>query len=489
MKRISRRDFLKIAGGTAVGAAIPGYHLLSGPRIVPRLATTNGSRYNVVLVTIDTLRGDSIGLNGNRIVQTPALDRLGRAGTYFTNAIVQQPNTNASHASIFTGVFPFVHGVRQHMIDLLLPNIITLAEVLDQQGYETAGLYSWVSLEKGFSGLRGFDTYEDLSIHLVPLMRDPRFEDLIVTYRLLGKYLTVPNLIENLFLQGQQSAVEDTTIGRADVTTDAALRWLDANGNGPQPFFLWVHYYDPHYPYQPPAPFDRMYDPGYTGSVDGSMDTIHYIYAHNTGDMTPADVNHIQSIYDGAITFADQQLQRLIDEIDRMGLGSNTLVVVTGDHGESLGTLGRWFHGPRTNYTDIHVPLIMRFPPSIPANHSISAPVESIDIMPTVLDLLGYPVPPIVQGKSLVPLIQGSSSQIHSGAISMLDTYGELSFLTEDWHLIWDTRSKKSTLFDYRADPLELLNLADQQPARAKSLYDQLQDRLREIKFPDSEAR
>jgi arylsulfatase A-like enzyme len=486
MKRISRRDFLQLAGGLAVGATLPNYRLLSGPRVAPRLATAEGPKYNVLLVTIDTLRGDSIGLDGSRIVETPALNRLGRAGTWFTNAIVQQPNTNASHASIFTGVFPFVHGVRQHMIDLLLPNVVTLAEVLDKQGYETAGLYSWVSLEKGFSGLRGFDTYEDLSIHLVPIMRDPRFEDLIVTYRLLGKYLLLPDLIENLFLQGQQSAVEDTTIGRADVTTDAALRWLEANGNGPNPFFLWVHYYDPHYPYQPPPPFDRMYDPHYTGTVDGSMKTIHYIYAHNTGDLTQADVNHIHAIYDGAITFADQQLQRLLDQIDRMGLGSNTLVVATADHGESLGTLGRWFHGPRTNYTDIHVPLVVRFPPAVPASRSVSAPVESIDIMPTILDILQYPIPSIVQGKSLVPLIKGSQPRTVSGAVSMLDTYGEISFVTEDWHLIWDRRSKSYTLYDYHSDPLELVSLTNEQPQLVSMLAEQLQGRLKELKFPSA---
>lgn len=486
MKKITRRDFLQLAGSLAIGASLPNYRLFSGQGVVPRLLKAGEPQCNVLLITIDTLRGDSIGINGSSTVKTPTLDRLGQAGTWFTNAICQQPNTNASHASIFTGVFPFVHGVRQHMIDLLLPSVYTLAEVLDQQGYETAGLYSWVSLEKGFSGLRGFDTYEDLSIHLVPLMRDPRFEDLIVTYRLLGKYLLMPELIENIFLNGEQSAVEDTTIGRADVTTDAALRWLDANADGPKPFFLWVHYYDPHYPYQPPAPFDRMYDPDYEGSVDGGMDTVHYIYAHNTGDLTNADVNHIHALYDGAISFADQQLNRLLTEVDRLGLGSNTLVVATADHGESLGTLGRWFHGPRTNYTDIHVPLVFRFPPGIPVNRSVNAPVESIDIMPTILDVLQVPIPRIVQGKSLLPLITGSASAISPGAITMLDTYGEISFVTEDWHLIWDRKKNTYALFDYHFDPLELADVADEHPDVVTKLSTQLGQRLKDLHFPEA---
>ncbi len=468
----------------AVGFSLVPHTLDQTPQLVAQ--TTGGTtKYNIVIVTIDTLRGDSIGLDGNTTVKTPNLDRLGQSGTWFTNAIVQQPNTNASHTSIFTGVFPFVHGVRQHMIDRLSPNVQTLAEILDKQGYQTAGLYSWVSLEPGFSGLRGFQTYEDLSVNLVPELRDPRFDNLIVTYRLLGKYLALPSIIESRLLQGSQDSAEDTADGKANVTTDAALRWLDANADNGKPFFLWVHYYDPHYPYTPPPPFDTMYDSNYTGTVDGSMTTINYIYAHGTGDLTDADINHLHALYDGEISFTDQQLGRLLSDMDRLGLTNNTILVVTGDHGESLGTLGRWFHGPRLNYTDIHVPLIIRFPPSIPANHSISAPVESIDIMPTLLDLLHMPAPSIVQGKSLMPLINGTVDQVHPGAITMLDTYSQISFVTANWHLIWNEQSGTPTLYDYHADPLESMDLASQQPDVTGQLYQQLQQQLTELKFPN----
>jgi arylsulfatase A-like enzyme len=478
-----------LAGEVIILVAAVGWSLM--PRVSDAPAATtldnpgSATRYNVLIVTIDTLREDSIGLDGNATVKTPNLDRLGHSGTWFTHAIVQQPNTNASHTSIFTGVFPFVHGVRQHMIDLLSPNVQTLAEILDQQGYQTAGLYSWVSLEPGFSGLRGFQTYEDLSVNLVPVLRDPRFDSLIVTYRLLGKYLYLPGLIENQLLKSSQDSVEDTADGKANVTTDGALRWLDANADSGKPFFLWVHYYDPHYPYTPPPPFDTMYDPNYTGTVDGSMTTINYIYSHGTGNLTDADVHHLQALYDGEISFTDQQLGRLLDELDRLGLSDHTILVVTGDHGESLGTLGRWFHGSRLNYTDIHVPLIIRFPPAIPANHSIAAPVESIDIMPTILDLLHMPAPAIVQGKSLVPLINGATSQVHPGAITMLDTYSQFSLVTNDWHLIWNQQSHTPALYDYHADPLETNDLASQHPDVVGQLYEQLQQQLVELKFPN----
>ena len=471
-----------MAGGLALGSAFPAYRLLSTPRPAVPPLVAKGPQYNVLLITIDTVRGDSVGIDGSA-VKTPNLDRFARSGTWFTNTICQQPNTNASHASIFTGVFPFVHGVRQHMIDLLSPNVYTLAEILDQYGYETAGLYSWVSLEKGFSGLRGFDTYEDLSVQLVPALRDPRFDSLIITYRLLGKYLFLPGLIENAFLAGQQDSVEDTADGKANVTTDAAVRWLDANANGPKPFFLWVHYYDPHYPYTPPPPFDTMYDPNYKGSVDGAMDTINYIYANNTGKLTGADVDHLHALYDGEISFTDQELNRLLTEVDRLGLTQNTIVVATSDHGESLGTLGRWFHGPRTNYTDIHVPLMLRFPPAIPVNHTVQAPVESIDIAPTILDLLSLPVPTAMQGKSLLPLIAGAAPRLTTGAVSMLDTYGEISFVTEDWHLIWSRKDQSFALYDYHADPLELVDKSKLQSDMVNRLFGQLQQRLHDLHF------
>jgi arylsulfatase A-like enzyme len=438
-------------------------------------------QFNVIIVTIDTLRGDSIGLDGNATVQTPNLDQVGRSGTWFTNTIVQQPNTNASHTSIFTGVLPFVHGVRQHMIDTLAPNVQTLAEVLAARGYETAGLYSWVSLETGFSGLRGFQTYEDLSIQLTPALRDSRFQNLIVTYRLLGKYLLLPSVVESQF-QDTQNAVEDTTDGKANVTTDAALRWLDANANS-KPFFLWVHYYDPHYPYTPPPPFDTMYDPNYQGTVDGSMKTIHYIYNHNTGDLTAADVNHLRALYDGEISFTDQQLGRLMNELDQLGLNNRTIVVITGDHGESLGTDGRWFHGPRLNYSDIHVPLIIRFPPAIPANHAVTGPVSSIDIMPTILDLLHVPIPAQVQGQSLLPLISGAEQDGAREPVTMLDTYKQISLVTAQWQLIWDRSKNTSELYDYHSDPQELNNQALEQADVTAQLRQQLNQRLNELGF------
>lgn len=444
--------------------------------------TTSAPRFNVLLVTIDTLRTDKIGLYGNKTVKTPNLDYLGQQGTWFNADITVQPNTNASHTSLFTGVFPFVHGVRFHMLDPLSPNVETLAQLLERRGYATAGFYSWVVSEKGFSGLRGFQTYENVTFHPIPAPARASLRGMTIPYRLLGKYLFLPGMIENQVLQGDYGTVQENTDAKANVTTDAALRWLDDNAS--RPFFLWVHYFDPHYPYTPPPPFDTMYDPNYRGHVDGSMTTVEYIYGHGTGTLTPADVNHLTALYEGEVSFADQQVGRLLDEFDRRGLNSSTIVVLTADHGESLGAAGRWFHGTRLNYTDIHVPLIIRFPPAIPAHRSVDVPVQSIDVMPTVLDLLKMPVPARVQGASLLPVIAAKNSDSDPIAITMLDNYRQISVVDAQWHLLWDRQKNSAQLFDHRLDPLELEDVAARQPAVVARLLKRLDQRLGDLKFP-----
>lgn len=460
--------------------------LLLGPGALLGLAATErhgppapDKPRNVLIVTIDTLRADQLGLYGNTTVKTPNLDRLGRSGTWFMTDIAQQPNTNASHTSIFTGVYPYVHGVRRHMLDRLSLDVQTLAEMLDRRGYETAGLYSWVTSENGFSGLRGFRAHENLSV-LVPPAAPFQVPGYI--YRLIGKYLFLPGVIGAQFLPHAEGSAQDYADGKADVTTDAALRFVDANAS--KPFFLWVHYFDPHMPYVPPPPFDTMYDQNYSGSVDGGMKTIRYIYSHGTGVLTAADVNHLHALYEGEVSFADQQVGRLLNEFDRLGLAANTVVVLTADHGESLGAAGRWFHGSRLNYTDIRVPLIIRFPPGIPANHSVDGPVESIDILPTILDLLKLPQPTRVQGKSLLPLIAGAERGEEHAALTMLDTDKKISWLNTHWHLIWDRQSNTTELYDYHADPSELHDEAARQPHTAAQLLGRLRQRLSELNFP-----
>jgi arylsulfatase len=413
---------------------------------------------NVILVTIDTLRADYVHCYGNATMLTPTLDRLASEGVRFSNLIVQQPNTNASHASLFTGLYPKTHGVRLHMQDRLSPRIPTMARILREHGYQTTGLYSWVSFEPAFCGLdQGFDRYQGFVTNRPIAFSDARLEYLAASYRRLSERLSVVRTSDALLhIRGD---VEEDLDGRADITTEAALRWLDERKPGP--FFLWLHYFDPHYPYTPPPPFDSLYYPGYSGPIKGGWETIKMM---RDGDpFTDEDVKQVRALYAGEISFVDQQLGRFVEALRARNLLDTSLLVVTGDHGESLADDGYWLHPANLLDTETRPPLIMRFPSRLPTGMVVRGPVQEIDLLPTVLDLVGIePFQPI-EGTSLMPLIH--SSQPVSGRIAYSalppDSTDESLMQTLDWTFIWNRTDGTELLFDMRNDPGQTNNIAE----------------------------
>lgn len=232
-------------------------------------ASVQTARYNVLLVTIDTLRADRLGCYGYAGAATPVLDALAARGVRFATAIAHVPLTTPSHASILTGLTPLRHGVRDNG-DFVLPDRIpTLAEAFHDAGYRTAAFVSGFPLDRRFGLARGFDTYDD---HL------PHGED-----RRRSAYVERP----------------------ADQTTAAVRSWLE--GGTPSPWFLWVHYFDPHSPYEPP--------PDFAARFAGRP-------------------------YDGEVAFVDAQIGVLLALLEAKGLAPRTRVLVTADHGESLGEHG-----------------------------------------------------------------------------------------------------------------------------------------------------
>lgn len=416
------------------------------------------SRPNIILVTIDTLSAERVGAYGHERIRTPNLDAIALAGVRFDRAIVQQPNTNASHASIFTGTYPHTHGIRSHMVDSLSPTQPTMASLLGASGYVTAGFYSWVSLDAAFSGLdKGFDEYHSLVVNRPVLLEDSRLSYLAAAFRRLATYLAVFGSAEDLLHMGEE--VEERLEGRADLTTKAALEWL---GREPgEPFFLWVHYFDPHYPYAPPPPYDRLYDPGYDGPFDGGWETIHWI--REGKPLAERDVEHIRALYDGEVSFVDEQLGRLLADLDRRGLSDRSVLVVTADHGESLGEKG-WFHPGTLFDAEIRVPLLIRCPGLPSVRKVIDAPVQSIDILPTVLELAGVPAPGDIEGRSLVPLMRGQEDGDGRLAFSELPGGQEVAVVSREWKLIVDQSSGEQALYHLAGDPREEANLADERP-------------------------
>ncbi len=387
-----------------------------GTATTPPTAAPAAPRH-LILVTIDTLRADRLGVYGATAVPTPNLDRIAREGVHAADATAHVPITRPAHASLLTGRFPAEHGLRDNVSLPLAASVPTLAEVLRAKGYTTAAFVSSFVLAKQ-SGLdRGFAHYDD-------------------TFETGGGDAA-------LFLDSVQRS-GDRTIARAGA-------WLEARTAAEKaaPTALWVHLYDPHDPYEPPEPYASRY----------------------------AD-----RPYDGEVAWTDDLVGRLRTLLETHGLWQDALVVITADHGEALGEHGETGHGYFAYETTLRVPFIARGP-GLPVGATIPGIVRAVDVMPTVLDLLGLSAgAPATTGTSLAAAFRG-------GAAAPGTTYAES--LTPLVHYQWsDLRvwreaswkyilAPRPELYDLARDPGETRDLAAAEPARARALRAALEKVLR----------
>ncbi len=348
-------------------------------------------RLNLVLVTIDTLRADRLGCYGYSQIETPNLDKLAQRGVLFENAVAQAPLTAPSHASMFTGTYPTLHKVRDTGGFILPPSSTTLAEVLQQQGWDTAAFVGASVLKKGFGLNQGFAVYDD---------RMPK--------------------------PGAQDAAVEFPERRAGEVVDRAIQWLD--GLTRQPFFLWVHLFDPHAPYDPPAPFRERY----SGRP-----------------------------YDGEVAYTDQQVGRLLEAVARKSPPENTLIAALSDHGESLSEHGEYTHGVFLYDVTLRVAFLMAGP-GVPRDLRVKPQARTIDLLPTLLELLGTRAPEGVQGASLAPAFAGRSAPATESYAETLFPkinlgWAELRAVrTDRWKYI---RAPKPELYDLAQDPGETRNV------------------------------
>jgi arylsulfatase A-like enzyme len=355
---------------------------------------------NVVIITLDTTRADRLSPYGLMDAPMPALDALAGDGVVFDQATTVAPLTLPAHTSLFTGLFPPAHGVRDNASAPLDERFATLAGILQRRGFRTGAFIGSMVLgpERGLA--RGFDRYGGI---------DPR------------------SPAAGRAQMGQR---------RADAVVDDALQWLEEAGGAP--FLLWAHLYDPHRPYAPPEPFrSRHADP-----------------------------------YIGEIAFADSQIARLLEAIDL----DRTIVVVAGDHGESLGDHGERDHGVFVYESVIRVPLIVRTPGTSAAR--IPGVVRLVDVMPTVLDLLGIPPPPI-DGVSLSRLLSGTSRDLQ------LEAYAESEYPRRlGWSPVRSLRegrfklidAPRPELYDLERDPFEDRNIHGERPSIAAAMTRRLRE-------------
>jgi arylsulfatase A-like enzyme len=335
---------------------------------------------NVVLVTFDTTRADRLGPYGGPDGLTPAFDRLAGSGVVFEQAQAQSAVTPVAHASLFTARNPYGHGLRTlhgNRLFQLPEEAVTLAERFRERGYETAGFIAAFPCSRRFGLAQGFDVFDES----FPERGKPR----------VG---AAGNVNTGL-------AQRDAT-----ATTDAALEWLGRRGRD-GPFFLWVHYFDPHDPLlRPPPSFTAPFMEGFPEHQKMEMllanDMRGFVvkYTDRPEIMRP----WLRRLYDAEVAYADTQLGRLVREIGGLGLAERTVLAVTADHGEGLGDHDWWGHGILYQ-EQLHVPLALAGP-GLPAGVAVPDRVRHIDVAPTLLDLAaGAGNAPGMEGRSLVPLI------------------------------------------------------------------------------------
>lgn len=366
---------------------------------------------NVLLFTLDTTRADHLGCYGRLDARTPNIDGLAAEGILFKNATAQAPLTLPSHASIFTGNYPFRHGVRDNGGFYLGPENTTLAELLKRKGWTTGAFVGAFVLDSRWGLNQGFDFYYD------------NFD--FAKYKKVG--------LDSVQREGGE-------------VVKAFFDWFQTNGD--RRFFTWIHLYDPHTPYEPPEPYKSEF----SGRPWG--------------------------LYDGEIAYADSLIGRVLDGLRQKGILEKTIVVVAADHGESLGEHGESFHAFFIYDATVSVPLILRLPASSLKAKVINDQVENVDIMPTLLDLLGVAVPDEVQGRSLVPLLAGSRSgperMAYSESFYPRYHYGwsELKSLrTGRYQYI---QAPRPELYDIVRDPLETSNIYGRNGSEAEKFAEEM---------------
>ncbi len=357
----------------------------------------------IIVISLDTVRADRLGVYGGR-AQTPTLSALAGEGARFDQAISHFPETCLSHWSMLSGVLPEVHGnVPAHGGSRYSGP--TLAEVAQRSGMSTGAFIGGITLTDASCGLaRGFETYDD------------------------------------------QFAIDPTDMRRpADDVTAAAVAWMQAQSG---PYLAFVHYFDAHFPYTPPAPWDTRYDPDYTGSISGSDADLR---PYRDGGRVPAqrDLEHILALYDGELSDLDARIAPVL-----AAAPADAVVVVTADHGESFEH--DYYFNHRAGLWDgvLHVPLIVRAPGVSPQVRPEQ--IGLIDVLPTVSALAGLPVDARVQGRSFAAALQGDGGIERERVVAITDPWmpqPQIAARTQDAKVIH--QEDRTLVYDLTTDPAE----------------------------------
>ncbi|MFH1039049.1 MAG: sulfatase [PVC group bacterium] len=411
---------------------------------------------NVLLISIDTLRPDHLGCYGYGRNTSPNIDALAGRGAVFENTVSTTSWTLPAHISLLSGTDVSVHGVKNDGLSLHR-SIPMLAEIFQEKGYSTAAFCSSPYLNPAFGFDRGFDVY-----HNTDLEKD--------------------GFSDTIFLEDRdqwQEVHEDVTSPRIE---RLAVDWLEKHHD--ERFFLFLHFWDPHFDFIPPPPYDTLFDPDYQGTVTSR----HFMFNEDIYEgMDPRDLAHIVALYDGEIAFTDFHLGRIIDRMGELGLLDRTLIVITGDHGEEFFEHGNKGHRITLYDESVKVPLIIVIPGRDRGGMRIVQQAGIIDIAVTILDYLGLPAGLPMHGRSLLPLLEGKKPDDENPQLVELeDTLRALR--TNRYKLLFNVDHRETTILDLEKDPREthdhLVTSLDGWTEANREFYRRLEaDRILEEKY------
>lgn len=420
---------------------------------------------NVLVFTFDTTRADHTSAYGYARPTTPNLIKVAADGVRFGSAYAPMATTLPSHTTMFSGLLPRTHGTLKNGL-AIDPSIPLLSEALHGAGYRTAAFLSSYAVSRRFGLNRGFDLYDD------------EFKG--------GSCKWEVTRWEGLNVDGEFCR-------RGDLTRAAAVKWLEARGYLPpadgkpaappaKPFFVWVHFFDPHNPYDPPADQLKLFPP--TG--DGGLER---------------DIAH----YDAAIHFADQEMGKLLDRLAAAKQLDDTLVIVAGDHGEGLMDHGWMLHGLQIYEEAVHVPLVFRWPAKLPKGRTITEPVELADLSPTILELVGAQMPKgahAIEGMSLARAMTGDATlDANRPVLTQRRLYARKAekgisvkgakhaLRVGSWKYIEAKDEGTFELYDLASDPHEKHNLFDDRKSEREAMATELQATLAKIAVAEYKPR
>jgi len=386
---------------------------------------------NIILISIDALRADHLSCYGYHRNTSPNIDRLAREGTIFKNCLSQATSTGPSHTSIFLSQY-----VWRHKVDTFKKRLgrspATLAEILKDRNYTTAAFVGRGILSAKYELNRGFEIYDDGSPGR-------------------GWCYEISSYINKL------------------------LSWLESVRN--RKFFLFIHTYDVHAPYNPPSPYFDLYTKGHYEGTHLRMSKGIMPLKLNASELTPEEIDYIMAVYDGGINYVDDQLGKIFEKLNQLGIYENTIIIITADHGEAFREHGKLEHNSKPYIEEIHVPLIMKGP-GIPRNRIYENFVQHIDIVPTIFEILNIPQRGEMQGRSLLPLMNNCEIEEDFKTYSFgrrARNRFSMSLRTKEWTYIMNPGGLDE-LYNRINDPKEQNNIIEKKPLIAKKLKKELED-------------